>query len=122
MKKKTSRLRPLPFSQLLQWFYISSKHCATLAGDKTKEVRMCHAKLKIVLLKLLMIHFMQLQTSFLLLMETSLENALKIGAFPTTFVQSIMEDVSAIVVGTEEASAPLAESLLHLMAIKICKV
>lgn len=65
---------------------------------------------------------MQLQTSFLLLMEAALENALKIGSFPTSFVQSIMEDVSAVVAGTGEAIAQLAVSVFHLTTIKICKV
>ena len=37
-KKKTPRLSPLPFSQLLTWAYAAAKHCTDLIEDKVSYI------------------------------------------------------------------------------------
>lgn len=68
-------------------------------------------------------------------MEAVLENALKIGSYPTSFVETVMDDVTGALTGggdrcEEDATRlsvfgekdSLPESILHLTVSKMCKV
>ena len=68
-------------------------------------------------------------------MEAVLENVLKIGSYPTSFIETVMEDVTVALTGggdrcEEDATRlsvfgekdSLPESILHLTVSKMCKV